>query len=140
MKGLGIYVHVPFCVRKCGYCDFLSFPADEGVQRRYVERLLEEMEESRGLALMYEVATVFIGGGTPSILEGRWIEEILWRLQEIYRVREDAEITIEANPGTVDAEKLGIYQALGINRISFGLQSTVDAELERLEVHRLRAT
>ncbi len=132
MKGLGIYVHVPFCVRKCGYCDFLSFPADEGVQRRYVERLLEEMEESRGLALMYEVATVFIGGGTPSILEGRWIEEILWRLQEIYRVREDAEITIEANPGTVDAEKLGIYQALGINRISFGLQSTVDAELERL--------
>lgn len=132
MRELEIYVHIPFCVRKCGYCDFLSFSAGSEMQGRYVERLLEEMERSRELACAYEVVTVFIGGGTPSILEGGWMERIVEKLREIYTFREDAEITIEANPGTVDEGKLRLYRTLGINRISFGLQSTVDEELVRL--------
>lgn len=131
-KELEIYLHIPFCVRKCGYCDFLSFAAGVEVRERYVERLLEEIKQSRELGQRYKVATVFIGGGTPSILEGEGIARILKQIQAVFSLQEDAEITIEANPGTVNREKLGIYRAVGINRISFGLQSTEDKELKRL--------
>lgn len=131
-KALEIYVHIPFCVRKCGYCDFLSFVAEDSIKKRYVKRLLEEITQSKKLGERYEVTTIFIGGGTPSILEGEWTAQILKRIREVFLVREDAEITIEANPGTVDRKKLEIYRAVGINRISFGLQSTKDKELLQL--------
>ncbi len=131
-RNLEIYVHIPFCIRKCAYCDFLSGPAEEDVQRQYVERLLQEIQKSKILAKKYEVSTVFFGGGTPSILPGAWVAEILAALKEIFVFREDAEITIEANPGTVDMDKLLIYRKAGINRISFGLQSAKNEELHLL--------
>jgi oxygen-independent coproporphyrinogen-3 oxidase len=131
-RPLELYIHIPFCVRKCAYCDFLSAPAGAEAQKAYVEQLLKEISLSERLADAYEVTTVFFGGGTPSILPGAWIAQILQVLKKAFLFREDAEITIEANPGTVDAEKLQIYRESGINRISFGLQSTDNEELKLL--------
>lgn len=131
-KDLELYIHVPFCVRKCAYCDFLSGPAGMEVQRQYANMLLQEIRESDSLAEQYEISTVFFGGGTPSILPGAWIAEILSALKMQFPFRDGAEITIEANPGTVDAEKLRIYRESGINRISFGLQSAKNEELKLL--------
>lgn len=129
---LEIYIHIPFCVRKCAYCDFLSFPADEKTRKDYVSALSEEIRQSQSLADEYEVSTVFFGGGTPSILQGEFIARILEQLKVQFTFRPDAEITIEANPGTVDEEKLLKYREAGINRISFGLQSTDNKELRLL--------
>lgn len=123
------YIHIPFCVRKCAYCDFLSFPAETGEQRRYADALREEIRSRR---TDVSVDTVFIGGGTPSVLPAEWIAEILEELRRNYAVSRDAEISIEVNPGTADAEKLRIYQEAGINRISFGCQSFLDEELRLL--------
>ena len=131
-KNLEIYIHIPFCARKCAYCDFLSGPAEEDVQRQYVERLLQEIRESKTLADEYEVSTVFFGGGTPSILPGAWIADILEELKGIFRFQVNVEITIEVNPGTVDRDKLLVYRKAGINRISFGLQSAKNEELRLL--------
>lgn len=131
-KPLELYVHIPFCVRKCAYCDFLSAPAAKEEQRAYVESLLAEIQKSAGLAESYRVSTVFFGGGTPSILEAEETERILTCLREIFDFSEGAEITIEANPGTVDADRLSRYQRSGINRISFGLQSADNTELRTL--------
>ncbi|MBR5508911.1 MAG: radical SAM family heme chaperone HemW [Lachnospiraceae bacterium] len=131
-KDLEIYIHIPFCVKKCAYCDFLSGPAEQSVQYRYVKRLLQEIQQSEQLAEQYEVSTVFFGGGTPSILPGEWIAEILSALKKIFTFRKDAEITIEVNPGTVDREKLRNYRESGVNRISFGLQSAKNEELRLL--------
>lgn len=131
-KPLELYVHIPFCVRKCAYCDFLSAPAAKEEQRAYVESLLAEIQKSAGLAESYRVSTVFFGGGTPSILEAEETERILTCLREIFDFSEGAEITIEANPGTVDADRLSRYKRSGINRISFGLQSADNTELRTL--------
>lgn len=131
-KTLELYIHVPFCVRKCAYCDFLSAPAEEDVQERYVQALLGEIRESAGLAEEYEVSTVFFGGGTPSLLKAEWITEIMDCLKNQFDFRKDVEITIEANPGTVDGRKLMAYRNCGINRISFGLQSSRNEELRLL--------
>ena len=128
-KELEIYIHIPFCVRKCAYCDFLSGPADAGTQEKYVDMLIREIYESSGLAEEYEVTTVFFGGGTPSILPGEWIAQIMTELKNVFSFREDVEVTIEVNPGTVTEEKLKIYFAAGINRLSIGLQSANDEEL-----------
>ncbi len=145
MRILEIYVHIPFCVKKCGYCDFLSAPASEEIQADYLERLLEEINgplDAGRLELSdaeYEAATVFFGGGTPSILPAGQLVRVLEALRRRFAVREDAEITVEANPGTVDAEKLKRYRASGINRISFGLQSADDRELRALgRIHTWR--
>lgn len=132
MKVLELYIHIPFCIRKCAYCDFLSAPAKQDVQDRYVELLLEEIRRSEALSEEYEAATVFFGGGTPSILDGGQIRRIMELLKKQFRFRENAEITIEANPGTVDREKLLQYREAGINRVSFGLQSADNGELKLL--------
>lgn len=132
MKPLELYLHIPFCIRKCAYCDFLSAPAGAETRKQYVERLLEEIRQSEVLSKEYEVATAFFGGGTPSILEGGQIRAVLELLKSQFCFREDAEITMEANPGTVDREKLLQYRQAGINRISFGLQSSDDRELKLL--------
>jgi len=129
---LELYIHIPFCVRKCAYCDFLSAPAAEDVQKAYMEQLCEEIRRSAYLAQDYEVSTAFFGGGTPSILPGSWIKRLLDMLKEQFVFRENAEITIEANPGTVDREKLVLYRNAGINRISLGLQSAHNEELRIL--------
>lgn len=132
MKPLELYLHIPFCIRKCAYCDFLSAPAGAETRKQYVERLLEEIRQTEYLSKEYEAATAFFGGGTPSILDGGQILAVLELLKSQFRFREDAEITIEANPGTVDREKLFQYRQAGINRISFGLQSSDDRELKLL--------
>ena len=124
-----LYFHIPFCIRKCFYCDFLSAPADERTKAAYMEALRRETalrtEEYGGDS----VTSVFIGGGTPSAVEAEEIVSLLATVRQHYPLSEDAEITIEVNPGTVTAEKLEIYRTAGINRLSIGLQSADDREL-----------
>lgn len=132
MKSLEIYIHIPFCIRKCGYCDFLSAPAGRDVQEKYVQALQREIQGRAGEYENYQVPTVFIGGGTPSILEPGQIKRLLDALRNHYRVLPGAEITIEANPGTVDYDCLSQYREAGINRLSLGLQSSWDEELRML--------
>ena len=131
-KTMELYIHIPFCVKKCNYCDFLSFPANEDTQRAYMEALLREVAYYGGKCRDYCVTTVYIGGGTPTCLA----EDALVRLMEAvchaFAVKEDAEITIECNPGTVTERKLRMYRDAGINRISIGLQSANDDELRLL--------
>lgn len=131
-KELELYLHIPFCVRKCAYCDFLSFPAEKEIQKQYVNCLIEEIRQF-DLAEDYVVSTIFFGGGTPSVLEGSEIMRIMQAIRERFPdIREDAEITIECNPGTLTEEKLQIYQKAGINRLSLGLQSVDQEELKLL--------
>ena len=127
-----LYIHIPFCVRKCLYCDFLSFPADDAIKEKYVDALCEEIMSIGEERCKASLSSVFIGGGTPSILPGSNIARIMKCVSDSFELDEDAEITIECNPGTVDDEKLRIYRECGINRISFGLQSADDGELKRL--------
>lgn len=131
MKELELYVHIPFCVRKCSYCDFLSFPAGEALRKRYVDSVIKEIQQAqdRGNDV---VSSVFFGGGTPSVLPGEEIDRILTALREKYVFLPEAEITVECNPGTAEAEKLDIYREAGVNRLSFGLQSADDKELKAL--------
>lgn len=136
-NSLGFYVHIPFCVQKCRYCDFLSFSGDEQIQAAYVEALCREFamlsEKYSGLKLSKtQTDTVYIGGGTPSILPPNQIEKILCKLKETAYLSETAEITMEANPGTLTPEKLKYYRKMGINRLSIGLQSADNTELKLL--------
>lgn len=131
-NSLGIYIHIPFCVKKCRYCDFLSGPVGKETQKQYVDKLLEEIESYAGLMKKSSTETVFFGGGTPSILEGTEIVRIMEQLQKYADLSETAEISIEANPGTVTKEKLLQWKKAGINRISFGLQSADNEELKKL--------
>lgn len=130
-KELELYIHIPFCIKKCEYCDFLSGPASIRAQEDYVEAVCKEIQAVSEFET-YEVVSVFIGGGTPSVLPGLWISKIIQKVREKFSIKEDAEITIEANPGTVTLEKLLEYRKAGINRISFGCQSTDDKELKML--------
>ena len=131
-KELELYIHIPFCVRKCAYCDFRSAPAGQEVQAQYVDRLLEEIQKAAPLAEDYEVVSAFFGGGTPSILPEEEIGRVMELLHRQFDWKADAEVTIEANPGTVDGRKLDAYRSFGINRISFGLQSADNEELQKL--------
>ncbi|MDY4668533.1 MAG: radical SAM family heme chaperone HemW [Oliverpabstia sp.] len=130
-KELELYIHIPFCVKKCEYCDFLSGSAGKQAQREYMEALFREIDGTEKFE-DYEVSTIFIGGGTPSVLPGEWIEELMEKVKQHFSVRTDGEISIEANPGTVDESKLQSYRRAGINRISFGCQSGDDEELKML--------
>lgn len=135
MKGcsmLELYIHIPFCVRKCNYCDFLSFPETESGIAQYCHALKEEIKRTGDQAEGIGVRSVFIGGGTPSILEAEQITEIMTCIRNNFSIEKNAEITIESNPGTLNAEKLNCYHELGINRLSIGLQSTDDDCLRRL--------
>ena len=132
MNLLGVYIHIPFCVRKCDYCDFLSAPSDEKTMEKYVNALIKEIEYSKNKMAEYLIDTVFIGGGTPSILEENLVVKILDALRENCQVASDAEITVECNPGTVTEKKFAAYQMAGVNRISFGLQSTDNEELKSI--------
>lgn len=123
-----LYVHIPFCIKKCDYCDFLSGPADEETQNKYVEALLTEINKSEGF-FEREISTVFIGGGTPSAVRSESIIRIMDALRRRFVFSENTEITMEANPGTLTPEKLKAYRNGGINRLSIGLQSADDREL-----------
>ena len=128
----GIYLHIPFCVRKCAYCDFVSF-AEGSVPEPYVDALLAELElVARGGDYPAAFDTVFFGGGTPSLLSGAQMQIILDALRSHFAIRADAEISMECNPGTVTPEKLAAYRAAGINRLSIGLQSTHDTLLKEI--------
>lgn len=132
MKPLSIYIHIPFCLRKCLYCDFLSAPAGEEVREQYVQALCGEISAESEHYKEHEVMTVFLGGGTPSLLSGEQTARILACLREHYMLSEKIEITMEMNPGTITQEKLIHYVKSGINRVSIGLQSADNEELERL--------
>lgn len=134
MKRIGIYIHIPFCVRKCNYCDFLSAPGDMKTQELYFHALCRQLLLT-GEALCAQelsVCSIFIGGGTPSIWRGEWICEVLSCVQKRFPLEPDAEITIECNPGTLDERKLAAYKSAGINRLSIGLQSADNARLAEL--------
>ena len=124
-----LYFHIPFCVRKCFYCDFLSAPADGQTKTAYMEALRRETALRAEEYCCDSVTSVFIGGGTPSAVEAEEIAALLSTVRQHYPLAEDAEITIEVNPGTVTAEKLEVYRVAGINRLSIGLQSADDREL-----------
>ena len=126
-----IYIHIPFCAKKCEYCDFLSGPAGGKEQRAYVQALLKEIraaEEGQGRG----VSSIFIGGGTPSLLKEDLLGSILNEIYKKFNLEPEAEISIEVNPGTVSLKKLEAYRRMGINRLSIGLQSTDDRELKTL--------
>lgn len=132
MKDLSIYIHIPFCVKKCRYCDFLSYPALEQEREEYLELLLSEIEQQALFYKEHQVVSVFIGGGTPSLLNEEAIKAVFDKLNQNYTFSESPEITIEINPGTVTAGKLSAYMQMGINRLSIGLQTADDKELQML--------
>ena len=127
-KEMELYIHIPFCVKKCDYCDFLSFAADESTQHHYVEALLRELEFYGRKYHDRIISTVFIGGGTPSWLQEEYIKAIMERVQKRFQLAKDAEISIECNPGTVTDQKFQVYRSCGINRLSIGLQSAHNEE------------
>lgn len=129
---LELYIHIPFCVRKCAYCDFLSGVDNEENKESYVNALIQEIKQYEQFHGQYVVSTIFIGGGTPSLLTKQQIKRIFEALHHVFEISKEAEITIEANPGTVSKEKLDMYRMCGVNRISFGLQSTNNEELKLL--------
>ena len=105
-KELSLYIHIPFCVRKCAYCDFLSFPAEEGLRQKYYERLCREIAEAAEDYKGRSVISIFFGGGTPSLLTGDMTLRLMDLVRDKYCLSTDAEISLEANPGTVDKDKL----------------------------------
>ena len=131
---LGIYVHIPFCIKKCDYCDFISYSNCFDMQERYVEKLLEEIEENKDLLKNNFISTIYIGGGTPSAIKPELIKEILDKIYLAAEIEEknEVEITIEVNPGTTTKNNLQMYRNCGINRLSIGLQSTDDAILKEI--------
>lgn len=140
-KNIGLYIHIPFCKKKCEYCDFKSYAGKEELVDEYIKWLKYEVKEvGEGNRLDYEnnldklaiVKTIYIGGGTPSLIDSKYINEILEVVQQNYTLENDLEITIEVNPGTVNQEKLEQYKKSGINRLSIGLQSTHDRLLKKL--------
>ena len=134
---LMIYVHIPFCVRKCRYCDFLSFPGSRETQQAYIQALQREIKERAGEGAGCKVSSVFFGGGTPSVLPGESIIRIMETIRECYQLSPEAEITLEVNPGTLSPEKTRMWKEAGINRISMGVQSMDDALLAALgRIHR----
>lgn len=134
-KELGIYVHIPFCAGKCFYCDFISFANKKEMIKGYIDALKKEIQYV-GAGLVsdqnYKVTTVYIGGGTPSFIDSKYIVEIIDTIKSSFQVSEDAEITIEINPGTVTKEKLQDYMKCGINRVSIGLQSADNKLLKQI--------
>lgn len=131
-NNISLYIHIPFCVQKCKYCDFLSFSSLEEDRNSYIQELKKELQWKSQWANGASVISVFFGGGTPSILRVEQMEELLSLIKEYYTLTEDVEITMEANPGTLTIETLLQYQRIGINRLSIGLQSGDDQELAML--------
>jgi oxygen-independent coproporphyrinogen-3 oxidase len=128
MGVFGVYIHIPFCQAKCAYCDFNSYPSQEHLFGEYAAALVREM----GTAGPLRARTIYVGGGTPTVLPSSLLARILDGARQTFAVDEDAEISIEANPGTVDAAGLAGLRALGVNRLSLGVQSFDDGQLRLL--------
>ncbi len=124
MEKFGIYVHIPFCLSKCKYCDFNSYAGQENLQQDYLRALVKEIRLYGDIAKDRVVDTIFIGGGTPSCMFSGAISTIIVEIKKVFRVLEDAEITIEANPNTITMDKAIEWRNVGINRVSIGLQTT----------------
>lgn len=129
MERFGIYIHIPFCVKKCSYCDFVSFCSDEKTWKQYTNAVVCEIENKK-IENSKKVTTIYIGGGTPSLIPENYIVKIINTVKSRFKIEESAEITIEVNPGTVTEKKLVAYKNVGINRISIGLQSAEDRILK----------
>jgi len=135
----GIYVHIPFCKSKCTYCDFASYPREIGKAELYFGCLYKEMTARANQLKGKQFDTVYIGGGTPSFVDAKYIAGALKRIKEKFNLKEDAEITVEINPGTLTKEKLDIYKSAGVNRFSVGLQTADDKMLTKLNrIHTLK--
>ena len=128
----GIYIHIPFCVHKCIYCDFLSAPAGDAVKYAYTKALINEIRNTADGQVKDKITSIFFGGGTPSVLPDGCIADILSAVRECFNISDDAEITMECNPGTVNESRLSEYRKAGVNRLSFGLQSADNNELKML--------
>ncbi|MDY3846503.1 MAG: radical SAM family heme chaperone HemW [Eubacteriales bacterium] len=139
MKELGLYVHIPFCVKKCNYCDFCSYDnLSDGIADKYTDALAKEIKNTKALCDDYVVDSIFFGGGTPSLLTKKQLDIIFSALNE-YNISSGAEISAEINPGTVNADYLRFLREIGINRLSIGMQSALDAELKLLgRIHTSR--
>ena len=127
MKELGIYIHIPFCIKKCEYCDFISYCNKKEYVPQYINALKKEIKNN--INKEYKITTIYIGGGTPSSIEENYIADIIETIklnmnEENLKDFENIEVTIEVNPGTVNKEKLQVYKKIGINRLSIGLQET----------------
>ena len=131
-KEMQLYIHIPFCAKKCDYCDFLSFAAGKETQKEYVEALIRELNYYGERYQERVISTIFIGGGTPSFIEAELLEAVMKAVYQAFHVLPDAEISMECNPGTVTKEKLLAYKKAGVNRLSIGLQSPNDEELKIL--------
>lgn len=127
-KEIGVYVHIPFCKRKCYYCDFISFCEKDELQENYINTVIQEIEDFFNLNKNVKIKTIYIGGGTPSFIDGKYIEKIM----NIFNKENVVEATIEVNPGSASLEKLKKYKECGINRLSIGLQSTEDRLLKKI--------
>ena len=130
---LGLYLHIPYCLHKCGYCDFNSHPENQVESVHYVEALLKELKFYSTTLKSYNVPTIFMGGGTPTILPPSQLKKILDTVRQSFNLTPDCEITIEANPATIKLETLQEIHAAGYNRISIGVQSFDEKELQLLE-------
>lgn len=138
MKEISIYIHIPFCIRKCYYCDFTSFSNMNEKIPLYMKSLKTELDLYKERLRDYSIRTIFIGGGTPSAIDGRYIYDLLSYLYRNLNMSKDLEITIEANPGTLDSEKVKIYREAGINRVSMGVQTFNDDLLKSIgRIHKL---
>ena len=126
MKGL--YIHIPFCIKKCAYCDFNSMSAPDSVKQSYIDALIYEMSEYKGTA----VDTVYIGGGTPTVLDTELLKRVIGNIKSTFVLSPDTEFTVEMNPKTADEKKLLMLCRMGVNRLSIGVQSFCDAELAAL--------
>lgn len=135
----GIYIHIPFCKHKCSYCDFCSFPDKSAYEEAYMACLYKEMEFRKADLKDYVFDTVYFGGGTPSLIDPKYIYGAVNQITKCFRLSKDPEVTIELNPGTISKNKVDIYKQAGINRYSIGLQTAIDEQLEDLgRIHNVR--
>lgn len=126
MKKLGLYIHIPFCMNKCFYCDFATMPYQDKRIPEYFDLLEKEIYMYRDLAKDFEIDSIYIGGGTPTYVDSKYIERIFKVIYSLFNIKDDIEITIEGNPKTIDEDKIKTYKKIGINRISLGVQSFND--------------
>lgn len=129
---IGVYIHIPFCMKKCFYCDFVSYANKEDMIEKYIKALEKEIKIKAEENKLLKINTIYIGGGTPSFIDSKHIVYIINAIKESFNVKENAEITIEVNPGTVTKNKLEDYIKCGINRISIGLQTTNNELLKQI--------
>ena len=138
-NSISLYIHIPFCLRKCRYCDFLSAPRPQADRERYVQALIREIRAQQECPSGTSADTVFFGGGTPSILSGEQIGSIMEAVRGTFDILPDAEISLEMNPGTADSDRILAFKKAGINRLSIGVQSMHDEELRLLgRIHTVR--